>query len=174
MKDVMIDTETMGMPPKGAVVQLSGSYFDRYSGELGKKFNVYIPLEEEVANGYTMDPSVVLWWLNQSKEAQNSVLFNDTIYDSIGDWDDFYEFLKSAECIWCHTTFDYPLVAEHLKSKNFHMTHFRKFRDIRTLIDLSGIDYKSYPRVGIAHNALDDCLFQIKYCVDAFNKLEQR
>lgn len=44
-------------------------------------------------------------------------------------------------------------------------------RDIRTLVNLSGIDLKTYDWNKKTHNALDDCKFQVTYCVDAMKKL---
>ena len=36
-------------------------------------------------------------------------------------------------------------------------------RDVRTAVDLLGINPKEFTRDGTYHNALDDCLHQIKY-----------
>jgi len=53
--------------------------------------------------------------------------------------------------------------------------HYRQTRDIRTLTHLAGhqrnestIDPKDK-----THNALEDCLYQVKYCVECFNKLKE-
>lgn len=40
---------------------------------------------------------------------------------------------------------------------------FWNVRDVRTAVDLLGINPKEFTRDGTYHNALDDCLHQIKY-----------
>jgi len=45
-------------------------------------------------------------------------------------------------------------------------------KDIRTLVEIANVAPQKTERVGIAHNALDDCLFQVKYCVRCFKKLK--
>lgn len=40
---------------------------------------------------------------------------------------------------------------------------FWNVRDVRTIVDWFNIDTRSYEREGVHHNALDDCLHQIKY-----------
>ena len=46
---------------------------------------------------------------------------------------------------------------------------FLDARDLRTAVDFGEVDTRFYNRVGTYHNALDDCIFQVKYLVDCAN-----
>ena len=49
--------------------------------------------------------------------------------------------------------------------------HYRDYVDLRTLVDLSNINIKNFMNDDVAHNALNDCLFEIRYAVEAVKKL---
>lgn len=126
----------------------------------------------------------------------------------------FKQFYKKGKA-WSHATFDFPILtnAYHLL-KIRQPIPYKKMRDIRTLIDLSGIERKKEIKYKICsncngareykyfddklqnkvwktcskckgigkmeikqdpknHNALDDCIYQVEYCVKAFNKLKE-
>ena len=51
---------------------------------------------------------------------------------------------------------------------------YTQVRDLRTIVDLANIDIRKYKLDGIHHNAIDDCLFQIKYLVDAIKILSPK
>lgn len=70
MIDVMIDTETMGTGPDGALMSIGAVFFDESSGQMGAEFYRNIHLATAVAAGAEMDASTVLWWLSQSEEAR--------------------------------------------------------------------------------------------------------
>lgn len=173
MRDVMLDLETMGSTFNAPIVQIGAVYFDRYTGELGEEFNHNISLEQEMNRGFTPDGSTILWWLAQSKEAQKSVLKRNEWYiDEV--YNELNNFLKKSKSIWSHATFDYVILMNHMNKLQIKPKfHYRNAKDIRTLVDLAGIDYSKEDRVGIHHNALDDCKFQINYCVKCFNLIKK-
>ena len=176
MKDVMIDLETLGISQNAVIVQMAGVYFDRFTGVTFREICINVSVQDSVNQGFEMNPNTVLWWLKQSKEAQKSVFETDVndIESAYTAMRTFNDFLQNAYCIWSHNSFDFPLVQNHLKKLNITPKFsYRAGKDIRTLTDLAWIDPKDYDCVGVAHNALDDCKFQIKYCVDAFNKLRK-
>lgn len=70
MIDVMIDTETMGTGPDGALMSIGAVFFDEASGQLGAEFYRNIHLATAVNAGAEMDASTVLWWLSQPDEAR--------------------------------------------------------------------------------------------------------
>lgn len=83
----------------------------------------------------------------------------------------FSNFFTQESIIWSHATFDFVIVQNYLKTLNLTTMHYRSARDLRTLVDLSGINLDNYDWSRKTHNALDDCKFQIKYTVDALNML---
>lgn len=177
MNDVMIDFETLGVSPEAVIVQVAGVYFDRYTGETYDEILINIDIQSVIDEGFIMDWSTINFWLSQNKEAQQSVFDNaiDRV-KIIPAMKEFNDFLKMPyTSIWSHKDFDFVLLRNYLKLLGIEPTFdFRAGKDIRTLTDLANISSKDYPREGIHHNALDDCKFQIKYCVDCFNQLKQK
>lgn len=166
MKDVMIDVETLGNGKNALLIQIGAVYFDRHTGEIGDGFKVNIDAIDCGNSGGEFDADTVYWWLSQSREAIDSVIAEPR--EKIGlAMVKFCAFLCHAEAVWSHATFDFVIIQETLKRLGLPPLKYKLARDIRTLVDLAGINTKKYERLGIHHDALDDCNFQIKYCVDA-------
>lgn len=172
MKDLMLDLETFDNAPNSVIVQIGACYFDRCTGDIGDTFTVNIDPRDSVKYGFSIGADTVCWWLDQSKEAQTSILDTPSlpVSDSL---DLFNAFAKKARHVWSHATFDFVIIMNHYEKMNIKPKfHYRSARDIRTLVDLvGGLDWSEYKRVGTHHNALDDCIYQVKYTVDAMRKL---
>ena len=168
MKDVMLDFETFGNGKNACVVQIGACYFDRFSGEIFDTFSVNVDARR---SGGDLDADTVYWWLSQSKEAINTLF-----PDQVSELDAFIRlnnFLSGADCIWSHATFDFVILSETLKRlKVIPSFQYRATRDIRTLMDLAGNPKFDKPRTGVHHNGLDDCKYQVAYCVDALNRIK--
>lgn len=173
MKDLMIDLETFGKSYNAVVVQIGACYFDRITGEIGDTFIVNIDAERSMQCGFEMDASTVYWWLWQSKKARLSILEGNRSFvtDAITSFNDF---AKKAKYIWSHATFDFVILMNYFNKMHIKPSfHYRSARDLRTLVDLAGItDFDKYRRVGVHHNALDDCVYQVQYAVDCLNILK--
>jgi hypothetical protein len=172
MKDVMIDIETLGTRSTSAIIQIGACYFDRDTGEIGQTFSVNIDYLVST-EPFTTDEASMQWWSEQSQEAKDAVSANGVIIATA--IRDLYDFLDNDEvCIWSHATFDIPILLNAFQVLGLAFPiHHKKMRDIRTLMDLADHHGNPEEREGIHHNALDDCLFQVKYCVQAFNKLKK-
>lgn len=173
--DVMIDLETLGVNKNAVVVQISGVYFDRETGETESEFCLCINIDSEVEKGFRVDGSTIKWWITQSSEAKQKV-FSSNGCDSFTAWYQFNAFLSEAKCIWSHENFDYTLLSTHLEKHGIEPSFSDQYagRDLRTLIDLSRINVRDFPRVGTAHDGLSDCLSQINYTVAALKILSGR
>lgn len=171
MTDVMVDIETLGNGKHAAIVQIGACYFDRSSGEIGKTFKVNI--DARTQPGADFDADTIYWWLAQSKEAIASITADPKVSISAA-LNELNEFLSDAKAIWSHATFDFVIITEAFKRLGIKQKfHYRTCRDIRTLVDLASIEAKNIAlsRTGTHHDGLDDAIFQVKYCVMAFNKL---
>ncbi len=173
MKDVMIDFETFGNGQNACVVQVGACYFDRNTGEIGEKFKMNVNAEDATKNGAQIDAPTVYWWLQQSTEAVRSILTGESSPEREV-FEKFNDFLKKADAIWSHATFDYVILMNVLRRLGIKPKFsYRSARDIRTLVDLADVNTKA-PRpesAGVAHDGLDDAIYQVSYCVTAMNKL---
>jgi hypothetical protein len=173
MKDLMLDLETWGNSKDSVIVQIGACYFDRYTGEIGPKVCYNIDAESSIQEGFNVWASTLYWWMTQSNEARQSFVEEPKLHVRTA-IEYFNTFAKQAKQIWSHATFDFVILMGHFEKLNIKPNfHYRSARDIRTLTDLANLPNKEYPQVGTNHNALDDCLYQVQYCVDCFNKLKE-
>lgn len=169
MQDLMIDIETMSSDTDAAMIQLGAVFFDRKTGETDKEFCRSLDLKKSIELGFKKSSSTEKWWSEQNQDVLNLIFQtaeNPEIVIS-----DFSKFFTKDCCVWSHATFDFPIVQNYLKKFNAQLLPYRGARDIRTLVDLSGINLNDYDWNKKTHDALDDCKFQISYCVDAMKKI---
>jgi len=170
MNDVMIDIETLGIRPTSVITQIGACYFDRNTGEIGDTFIRNLNVQEALKWGLTIDWKTVEWWYLQE---QRSWLEKPMVFTkALGE---LHPFVKKAKYIWSHSTFDIPILANAYNVIGSYLPfHYRQTRDIRTLTHLAG-HQRNKSKVDPndkTHNALDDCIYQVKYCVECFNKLK--
>ena len=177
--DIMCDLETLDSKVGAVITQIGAANFDRKTGEIKDTFSINIDPQSAVRRGLTMSADTVMWWLKQSKQAQESLFENPQPIGeallSFINWivrqrqsikDDRYR-------IWCHATFDFPILNHALEACDLPKPWgYKDARDIRTVVDLAGIDLDKYRMGdGEAYNALKDALNQVKYTVVAINIL---
>lgn len=173
MKDMMVDLETLGNGENKCIVQIGACYFDRSTGAVGKTFKCNIDAASATKEGFQIDAPTVYWWLNQSDAARASILADPKlpIREAMAN---FSEFAAEAKCIWSHATFDFVTLSQTYQKLGIAPKYaYRTARDIRTLMDLFNITVDKTSRQGTHHDGLDDALHQVKYCMEAFTKLEQ-
>ena len=170
MKDLMVDIETLGNTSTSVITQIGACYFDRYTGEIGTEFLVNISPQSCIKYDLTMDWDTIKWWMNQPKENWS---WMDDCQSLLMALNQFYDFARKCETAWAHATFDFPILMNAYKAINHKVPfHYRAMRDIRTLVDLAGLPYNKEKK-NKTHNALDDCKYQVKYCVECFNALRK-
>ncbi len=175
MKEVMIDFETLAKGENAVIIQIGAVYFDRNTGpSKDKRFLVNVDPRSYKQQGIKgdIDPDTVMWWLSQPKEAQSKI---DNTNHSFTVYDAFKRlavFLKDADKIWCHATFDFPKLDATLEQLELEKPYkYSAGRDLRTLVDISNYDYKNHKFTGTRHSALDDCLHQIDYALECFKRI---
>jgi hypothetical protein len=171
----MLDLETMGTSVHAPIIQIGMVYFNMGTGNIGDSYCMNISLQSMIDIGAIVDGATVEWWMFQSEEARRSV-FSDPIGDAKSVLREANEFADKAQSIWSHATFDYVILRESLRKAGVHPTfNYRTAKDIRTLTQLAGkkrnqLDLR--PRVGVHHNALHDCIYQIGYVTECYNALQ--
>ena len=172
--DLMLDLETLGNTDHSAIVQIGACYFDINTGDIGRCFSIDMIIEDSCKYG-VIDTSTVVWWLQQSKEAQESVFGERPVRvilkDALKEFS--HTMTEGIENVWCHVDFDWIILQNAYKAvgMNFPFKYWQR-QDLRTITRLANVTpYKDYVNEGVAHNALDDCKFQVKYTVGCYQKL---
>lgn len=171
MRDLMVDIETLGSNLDPVIIQIGACYFDRLTGEIGRKFCGNILIQEGIDLGFKVEGKTIEFWLNQ---ANRSFLKDPRPLGEV--LVDFKRFCyDSVDRAWAHATFDFPILANAYKVLKIEMPFpYKAMRDIRTLIDLSGVDRPVSTTDPKTHDALDDCIYQVGYCTLCFQELERR
>ena len=175
-EDLMIDTETMGMPPDGALLSIGAVFFDLQTCKLGPTFNQTINLATAVRDGGTLNPSTIMWWLGQLQEARDAVRFS--AFDIRSVLTDFSEFIaehsshKSVRPWGNSSTFDLTVVGTAYKrsgiTQPWHYLNERDFRTVRNMYPQ--VEYDPESKGKGAHNALADAVFQSEHLFKIKNR----
>jgi hypothetical protein len=168
LKNLMIDIETLGTRPNAPVTTIGACFFDPLTGEIGKEFYRKIDMADSMRFG-TADPDTIKWWLKQDSAAQlELVKGKDLLADVLRDFSSFYNKGQDT-AVWGNgPTFDITIL-EYAYAKCLGEKApwpFWNVRDVRTVVQLAeGLVSKpaAFTKGGVAHNALDDCYFQISY-----------
>lgn len=160
--DVMIDIETLGRSPGCAILSIGAVAFDRYTGEIGETFYCCMGAKNARNFGH-VDQDTLVWWMKQSEQAKKDA-FNGTD-DPRSSAQAFREWLDPNDKVWGNgSVFDIVLLEQWFIATGHPIPwKFWNIRDVRTAVDLSGINPLKFEREGTFHNALDDAIHQVKY-----------
>lgn len=178
MLDIMIDIECMDTRPTAALVGIGAVQFDLATGEIGKKFYTAIHLTSSVLRGGTMDPGTVMWWLGQTKEAQQAIIWNTLHVDiALQQFRDFVLSCGSERDIrpWGNSaSFDVTIVETAMARSGIKAPWFFTnqwcYRTVKAM-------FKAVPeieRAGTHHNAADDALHQVRNLLNIKKELSAR
>jgi hypothetical protein len=168
----MIDIETLGTAPGSVILSIGAVCFDQRGVHHDKKAHWTIDPKSCVAQGLTIDPDTVAWWMRQSDAARVAAFAVEPLHliralSSLHEW---YE-MQAGEKVWCHgATFDVPLLDAAYRAVYVQAPwHFSAVRCTRTLYELADV----WPdrTKGTHHNALDDAIAQAEAAVLAHQKL---
>lgn len=174
--DLMLDLETMGLPPDGALLSIGAVFFDLQTSALGPTFSQTVNLATSVRDGGTLTPSTIIWWLGQSEEARNTVRFS--AYDVRRVLTEFSEFIAQHSNVknvrpWGNSSsFDLTIVSSACQRSGiatpWHFTNERDFRTVRNLYPQ--VEYNPDDKGTGAHNALADAVFQAQHLIKIKNR----
>lgn len=170
---VMLDLETWGTAPGSAIRSIGAVAFDLTSGEVSEPA-FYHNIDDGSCEffGLTRDAATETFWAKQPREAQEALLKDQLPLAEV--LSEFYSWFNAVEGkqVWAQgASFDPVLMDAAFKATGVKPPwKFWHFRDTRTVYDIAGFDYHAEKREGTHHNALDDCLHQIKM-VRAAHKL---
>lgn len=163
--DMILDLETLGKEPGAVVLQVGVIAFSYPACEVILPCEVNIDIGSSLLAGMTIDKATLDWWRDQQDEARVSVFRGPseaiTLDAAAGKFMDFWERAGCTEKtrLWVRgADFDPPIWAEALKRGGVKRAPWRysHVRDIRTALELMGVDRNSVARQGVAHTALSD------------------
>ena len=174
--DLMIDTETAGLPPTGALMSIGACFFDLHTQTIGPTFNRTIHLASSVKHGGTMDPGTVLWWLRKDAKAQKAVAYGGEPIDLVlGEFSQWIAAHCRHEDVrpWGNgASFDLTIVDGAYKRLDMEAPwsfwNERCFRTVRN--QYPSVAYEPGEKGDEAHNALADAIFQVQHLF----KIKQR
>jgi hypothetical protein len=176
---VMLDLETMGTGNTAAIVAIGAVAFDG-EGVTMNPFYCAVDLRTSVELGMQLDVATVLWWVQQSDGARESTFPAHAIPlpQALLGFSEWMGAVNGKEVWGNGATFDnvilrnaYALVQATQKERMGSVGRFecpwsfrndRCYRTMRAM--LPAVDTVA---VGVAHNALDDAIYQAKYLIEA-------
>lgn len=164
MNDICIDIETLGTTPDSVIISIGAVKFSFEDDEI-ETFKQNVDPVSCKKLGMVTQKSTIQFWADQPIEVQKSVMTNQTdIKYALLGLNNFIGEYSSQNRIWCQgVAFDIPIL-EWAYRESVIPCPWRYFQiyDTRTIINLSGIDWKNYSRIGDHHDSIGDCLTQIK------------
>jgi hypothetical protein len=169
---LMLDLETLGRGPQSVITQIGAAYFNM-DGDIGGKFSVNIQIQDCLNHGLIIDGSTIKWWFEQPESARTWIKDAKTLSEALNA---FRVFSFNAKHVWSHSTFDIPIITNAYRILGQGTPfNYHDMCDLRTLTWLWGGDYKKlkekHPQEN-KHDALSDCLYQIKYATYCFKEIK--
>lgn len=169
--DCMVDLETFGLPPNGAIVSIGACFFDLGTCKLGPTFKRNIHLATAVRDGGVIEPATVLWWMEQSDAARRSILIDSYdirhVLEEFSDWIAEHSGHANVRPWGNGASFDLALLnGAHKRSgiaTPWRFFNERCFRTVRNMYPQ--VEYKPEDKGDAAHDSLADAIFQAEHLI---------
>lgn len=177
---IMIDLETMGNRPNAPIVAIGAVFISKWAVQEKHGFYATVDLRSAVDGGGVVDPDTVMWWMRQSKTAQDALSNTQAQSNKLPDVLDRFEGWMNASAtiingseglqdikgIWGNgATFDNVILRETYArlGRKFPLPFwldkcYRTVKGAHPEVMLS--------RTGTHHNALDDAITQAEHLFD--------
>lgn len=179
--DIMVDIETLGKKEGSSIIQIAAVQFNATTGEVLDTFESIGDIE--IYDELKVDGDTLKWWLNTDKELLTRLLNEGTESESQLIVK-FHNWLKGIESprLWGNgILFDNLKIKQKCEKYGVpYPIHYKNDRDVRTILDLA-VTLGKYTENEIKdsvtnlgetkHDALDDCLFQVRLVKACFDLL---
>lgn len=162
-KHLMVDFETLDVAPTAQILSVGLILFD-CNGIIKKGYSEFDQSSQEGRR--TKRADTIKWWESTNKEEYKRLLSEGE--RDLYDWVKVTRksiFKSKAKSVWSRGSMDY-LIMQDLFGEKF--MPFWKHRDVRTL------DEFGFKMGTNAHNALGDCVNQVKYVYKVFGGMEKK
>jgi hypothetical protein len=163
----MLDLETMGMAPDGAIASIGAIRFDPFGDEIADPFYTTVKLKGQEDVGRVFNGDTIAWWLQQSEAARQEL----TRAGSPGLETALQAFRRYVmECAAGAPCWAYPSTFDHVILRRAYdavgANHPFTWRDeycMAAFARLTPNVDRAALTVGTAHNALDDATHQARW-----------
>ncbi len=165
MNHIMLDIETLGSAPGSVILSIAAVRFDETA--IGEVFYEIVDPASCVTAGMTIDPSTVLWWMQQSDPARAEVCKPGVhIMEVLRKFSHFanpFGERLAASTIWGNgATFDNVLLSEAFRLTGLTRPWSHRLdRCFRTMKAAFPTDPPAFE--GVAHHPVDDAKHQIRH-----------
>ena len=163
----MLDIETLGT----VITQIGAVYFD-WTGETGESFLANINIKSCLDEGLEIRYKELNFWL----ENKNAITWDKNTISITKALEKLTAFcrINKKSSVWSHY-YDLEIINIACQKLGQKLPfHYSRWKDIRTLVYLAEFKGEKKNINLKTHNALNDCLFQIKYCCKAYSRLVRR
>lgn len=178
MNRIMLDLETMGNGSNAAIVSIGAVHFDVDEG-ITDTFHLGVDLESSVASGGVMDASTVMWWLEQSRSARESLskLEKHSLLGALSEFA-YWATKRESEAIdevWgCGAAADNVWLANAYRriktSVPWSFWADRCYRTMRAMFpEIERLEF-----VGTGHDALDDATNQALHLIEILKHIRAK
>jgi len=174
MPDLFIDVETAGKSDRAAIISIGMQFCNIRTGEKGPTFYAQISPISALQYG-EKDESTMAFW-NSSKttpEARREAFGGTKTAPQVGA--EVISFVKTQPYIkpWGNgSIFDVTIMQHWFRMLGIEIPwNFWDARDLRTLLDIAGMNKKSVPFEGTEHVAIDDVMHEVELACAAYAKM---
>jgi len=157
--DIMVDLETMSTQPNAAIVAIGAVAFDPSEDTEHDTYYQVVALQSQDRH---IDPATVIWWLGQSREAQDALLKGAApLPQALRHFTAFCR-KHNVHHVWANSPdFDCVILSHALKAEGLIVPwKYFNTRCVRTIKDLAHPNGDFPQFQATAHNALVDAQVQ--------------
>jgi len=172
-KHVMLDLETMGSGADAAIIAIGAVLFFFAEKKVIDRFYQLIDLRSAVEMDGVIDPSTVMWWLEQSESARLEVAKGDNLHinaalQEFANWFYGIDVERVGDIrVWGNgSDFDNVILSSALKRSGYRQPwSFYRNRCYRTMKGLFAAVKIDQFRIGTHHNAVNDAESQALHLI---------
>lgn len=164
--EAMVDLETFDTAETAVIFQIGVVLFERDTGGILQEHLLHLNVQQQIDAGRTISASTLEFWLNPkisgtAAESLGSHGLSENAGYAQSIMSKVVQIIKlnDVAAVWSKGSFDFNLL-ENL-CKQYEITvpwTYSQPRDLRTMMKECGVPKQDV----VSHNALDDCLQQIK------------
>lgn len=174
MRHLMIDIETLGTKPGSVITQIAAVQFDLKTGKLGETFNEKISIQSCLDLGLVVDAGAIEFWANEPS-FKNLFINPKHLSEVLYLFRTFMQKLQPNDLQVWGNGLDLPVIEMAYDTTKQNVPwKYTMVRDVRTLVSFAPEikeNCKAISKFNNKHDALNDCYFQIEYCVKTYNKI---